>query len=86
MKSLFIVAVQILTLFVVVECQENVALKKIDAPSEEFEIGWISKDKFITDILPENSTQIMNDQVWFVYLFHSYCKTKRCLKINDAYA
>ena len=66
--------------------------EEINLPEEEEEeistdygLGWIDRTTFITEIVPEYNTTVLNNNTWFVYLFHSFCQTKRCMKLNEAY-
>jgi len=47
--------------------------------------GWVDEEyfeKFISDPMDD---VVKFDQVWFLYLFHSRCRSKACMLLNEAY-
>ena len=47
--------------------------------------GWVDQEYFESYIVPAKQDTIKFDQIWFLYLFHSRCKTKACMLLNEAY-
>lgn len=47
--------------------------------------GWVDQEYFEAYVLRPMETQVKFDQIWFLYLFHSRCKSKPCMLLNEAY-
>ena len=61
----------------------------IPSPDDAFESlgdGFITEAYFNEFIVPMNESSVQQNQTWFLYLFHSYCNTKKCMTLNEAYS
>ena len=47
--------------------------------------GWVDQEYFESYVASERETQVKFGQIWFMYLFHSRCKSKSCILLNEAY-
>lgn len=47
--------------------------------------GWVDQEYFEAYIVPPAVDSVKFDQIWFLYLFHSRCKSKVCRLLNEAY-
>lgn len=47
--------------------------------------GWVDQEYFEAYIVPSHTTEVNFNQTWFLYLFHSRCKSKVCRLLNEAY-
>ena len=47
--------------------------------------GWVDEEYFEKFISDPMDNVVKFDQVWFLYLFHSRCRSKACMLLNEAY-
>lgn len=47
--------------------------------------GWIDPEYFNNYIVPNDRNQVYKNKTWFIYLFHSLCRSGKCQKLNHAY-
>ena len=60
---------------------------KFASPDEtsEFGEGFITKSYFEGNIVAGNESTVMNNQTWFLYLYHSKCNIPACRNLNENY-
>ena len=52
---------------------------------EETNQGYIELDYFLNYIAGDFESHVRFNQTWLVYVYHSYCSSKRCRLLNNAY-
>ena len=71
---------KVLTVFILVIA---VVLGKKDR--KDYGLGYIDNQYFSQEIVARNETTVKNNNTWFIYLFHSYCRSQQCIQLNEAY-
>ena len=61
---------KVLTVFILVIA---VVLGKKDR--KDYGLGYIDNQYFSQEIVARNETTVKNNNTWFIYLFHSYCRS-----------
>lgn len=60
---------------------------KFPSPDEtsEYGEGFISPEYFEQYIVPGNDSTVLQNQTWFLYLYHSRCNIPQCKSLNENY-
>lgn len=72
-------------IFAIVQILSILSCNARSHEEENHGLGYIDNHIFENDIVHKNSSFVVDDNVWFIYMYHSFCNSKKCHTLNRAF-